>query len=165
YILVVWVVTRSVPHAELAASAAPLSLAYQRLTGASPLVISLIAIFATINGVIVQMVMSSRVLYGLAKRGALPSVLAHVSARTQTPLRATALVVVAVLVLALALPIDRLADLTTRVMLVVFALVNVALVALKLRAEPAPPSINLPIAVPIVGAATCIGLAVADLLR
>ncbi len=165
YIAVVWVVIRSVPAAELATSAAPLSLAYERLTGASPLVISLIAIFATINGVIVQMVMASRVVYGMARRGALPAALGRIHERTRTPLLATALVVATVLVLAVAFPIDRLADATTRAMLVVFALVNLALLAVKWRSDGPPPAFEVPSLIPALGAITCIGLLVADLLR
>jgi amino acid transporter len=159
----VWVVSRSVPAAELAASTAPLSLAYRHLTGASPLVVSLIAIFATINGVIVQMVMSSRVIYGLSRQGMFPSAFGHVAKITHTPLLATALVVVAVLVLAVAFPIDRLADTTTRVMLVVFAFVNAALFALKMRKDIPEAPFEVPIVVPVAAALSCVGLLVADL--
>jgi amino acid transporter len=165
YILVVWVIIRSVPAADIASSAAPVSLAYERLTGASPLVISLIAIVATVNGVIVQVVMSSRVIYGLACRGALPAPLGRIDRRTQTPLLATAVVVGATLVLGVAFPIDRLADTTTRVMLAIFALVNAALLALKVRKETARASIEVPRAVPALGALSCAGLLIADLLR
>ncbi len=165
YIAVVWVVIRSVSPAELATTTAPLSLAYQRLTGASPLAISLIAIVATINGVIVQMLMASRVVYGLARRGALPAVLGRIDKRTRTPLLATALVVVLILIFAVAFPIDRLADATTRVMLVVFALVNLALLAIKLRGDAPPSPVMVPTLVPVLGAISCLGLLLADLLR
>jgi amino acid transporter len=165
YILVVWVIIRSVPPAEIAASKAPVSLAYERLTGASPLAISLIAIVATVNGIIVQMVMASRVLYGLARRGALPARLAHISKRTKTPLPATAIVVGVTLALGATLPIERLADAATRVMLVIFALVNAALFAIKLRKGPAHPAIEVPKPVPVLGALSCSGLLLADLLR
>lgn len=69
YLLVTYVAVWSVPAEELAASRAPLSLVFARTTGFAPAVITLIAIVATLNGVIVQMVMSARVLYGLAKQG------------------------------------------------------------------------------------------------
>ena len=164
YILVVWVIIRSVAADDLARSAAPLSLAYERLTGASPLVISLIAIVATVNGIIVQMVMASRVLYGLARRGALPAALGHIDRRTQTPLLATALVAAATLALAVAFPIERLADTTTRVMLVIFTLVNLALLALKMRGRAPPARVEVPKVVPALGAVSCVGLLLADLL-
>lgn len=165
YILVVWVVIRSVPAAELAASPAPLSLAFERLTGASPVFISAIAVFATVNGVIVQMVMASRVLYGLARQDAAPAALGRVNALTKTPLNATILVVVVTLVLAVAFPLDWLADMTTRVMLVIFALVNVSLLQLKRRGALAPAGFQVPQWVPVLGALSCTGLLIADLLR
>ena len=169
YVAVVWVVIRSVSASELAVSLAPLSLAFERLTGASPWLISAIGVFATANGVIVQMLMSSRVIYGLSRQGALPAVLGTVDARTQTPKLATALVVLVVLVLALALPLDRLADMTSRIMLVIFGLVDAALVALKLRDRSSagtgpPPGLTVPLALPVLGFLTCAGLLVADLV-
>ena len=163
YILVVWVVMRSVPAADLAAEKAPISLAYQRLTGASPWLISLIAIFATINGVIVQMVMASRVLYGLARQGALPRVLGHINRSTKTPLLATSLIVVSVLALAVSFPLDRLAEFTTHVMLIIFVLVNASLLALKMKGEMPRARIEVPRVVPALGVLTSLGLLVAGL--
>lgn len=166
YILVVWVAIQSVPRLELAGSSAPLSLVYQRVTGASPTVISLIAIVATINGIIAQMVMSSRVIYGLAEQGIFPAGLGGVHAETRTPLKATALVVALVLVLALWVPLERLADVTTRVMLVIFTLVNAALVLIKSREGPAPEGagFRVPIVVPLAGGLSALGMLLADLV-
>ena len=127
-------------------------LVFERTTGASPLILGAIAIVATLNGIVVQMIMASRVIYGLASQGSLPATLASVSAVTGTPLIATALAVLAVLVLAVAFPLEGLAEWTSRLTLAVFLLVNAALVALKLRGEPAPlGGMAIPIAVPIAG--------------
>jgi amino acid transporter len=165
YILVVWVVIRSVPATELAASTAPLSLAFERLTHASPLVISAIAVFATINGVIVQMLMASRVIYGLARQGNLPARLGAVNPRTQTPLLATGLVTVVILALALAVPLDRLVENSSRIMLVIFAFVNIALLAMKLRRDAPPAPLTVPMVIPLLGVLTCVALLLADLVR
>jgi amino acid transporter len=138
YVAVVSVAVLSVPVEGLAASKAPLGYVYESVTGGSPLVISAIAIVATLNGIIVQMIMASRVLYGLSAQGDLPAVLAQVSPWTRTPLIATALVVAIILILALAFPIEGLAEMTSRVTLTIFSLVNLALLRIKLR-EDAPP--------------------------
>ena len=164
YILVVWVASQAVPRAELAASSAPLSLVFERLTGASPTLISLIAIFATVNGVIVQKVMAARVIYGMARQGTLPAALGEVHAVTRTPLMATGVAVGLTSLAAIALPIDELADLTTQAMLVVFALVNIALWAIKRRGEAGHTGVTVPEFVPIAGAVSCVGLLLADLL-
>ena len=136
YVLVVWVALVSVGQAELAQAKAPLAVVFERLTGASPRTMSAIAIVATLNGIIVQIIMSSRVLYGLARQGNLPAGLGTVSKVTRTPLVATALTSALVLLLALLLPLQHLADLTARLTLVVFALVNLSLIRIKARERP-----------------------------
>ena len=165
YMLVVWVVVDAVPAGDLAASRAPLSLAFERITGAPPHVVTTIAIFATINGVIVQMIMASRVVYGLAHQQSLPGWLGQVNATTRTPVNATILVVATCLLLAVAVPVAQLAELTTRVMLVIFVLVNASLVAVKLRAgQSVRPGFAVPLAIPVLGLVTCVLLVVAGLL-
>lgn len=164
YILVVWIAMHAVSRAELAASSAPLSLVFQRITGASPTLISLIAIMATVNGVIVQTVLASRVLYGMSRQGSLPAALGAVHPKTQTPLVATAVAATLTGIAAVALPLEALADLTTQAMLVVFALVNLALLAMKRRGE-SNRGFTVPMWVPAAGLVSCLGLLLADILR
>jgi amino acid transporter len=163
YVLVAWVALVAVPAAELAASKAPLALVFERLTGASPRTMSLIAVVATLNGIIVQIIMSSRVLYGLAAQGSLPAWLREVNALTRTPINATLLTVAAVLVLALLLPLEELADITARITLLLFALINLALARIKTRETGAPANTYIaPRWMPWAGFATCVGLLVVD---
>lgn len=165
YMLVVWVVVDAVPAADLAATHAPLSLAFERMTGAHPYVVTTIAIFATINGVIAQMIMASRVIYGMARQHSLPSWLGVVNAVTGTPLNASLVVVGFCLVMAVAVPIAPLAEMTTRVMLVVFVLVNASLVAIKMRrGQAANPGFRVPMVVPVLGLMTCVLMLLADLI-
>lgn len=165
YVLVVTVAVLRVPVDELAASTAPLGLVFERVTGLTPALISAIAVVATLNGVIVQIIMASRVLYGLACQGSLPALLRRVNPVTQTPLLATALVVGIVLLLAMAFPLEGLAETTSRFTLSVFALVNVALLNLKRRGVPAPPgSYTVPAWVPFVGVVSCVLLLSSDFL-
>lgn len=49
---------------------------------------SAIAIVATLNGIIVHMIMIARVIYGLADQGSLPKVLTRLNPVTHTPLLA-----------------------------------------------------------------------------
>jgi amino acid transporter len=163
YVLVVWVALNVIPHDELASAGAPLTRVFERLTGGSPLAFSAIAILATVNGVVFYIVMSSRVIYGLASRGLLPEKLAQVSEVTRTPLVATGLVVAAVLVLALGFPIEGLAEMTSRLTLVVFAFVNGALIAIKRRRIPAPAGAYIaPSWVPFAGLITSVCLLVSE---
>ncbi len=150
YVVVGLACVLTVPPPELRASGAPLALVFERASGASPAAIRLVGIVAMVNGALVQVIMASRVLYGLGRRGALPPRLARVSPRTHTPLLATGAVTLGVAVFALALPLAPLAELTSVLTLVVFALCNLALVLLKRRA-PEAPGMRVPGWVPIVG--------------
>ncbi len=162
YIAVAAVSVVVVPPAELGRSEAPLALVFERATGASPRWLGAIAIIATLNGIIVQIIMASRVIYGLAVQGRLPAALARVHPVTATPIVATGLVVVAVYLLAVFLPLEQLAVWTSRITLVVFALVNAALVRIKLRGDPAPAGVAVqPLAVPALGAIICVAFLLA----
>lgn len=165
YCLVAWVALVAVGAAELGGTQAPLALAFSRLTGWSPLTMSAVAIIATMNGIIVQMIMASRVMYGLSTAGGLPAGLGVVDPRTQTPIRATALTLVVVMLLALLVPLERLADMTSRITLVMFAIINLALILLKAR-ETAPPAGVFTVSrwVPISGFALTVMFLLADLL-
>jgi amino acid transporter len=121
-------------------SSAPLATLYQAHTGRSPAVIGIIALFAIINGALVQMIMASRVLYGLSSRRQLPAVLGRINARTRTPLIATAVATGLMLGLALYGRLAGLATATSALMLTIFALVNLSLWSLKGR-ESAPPDV------------------------
>jgi APA family basic amino acid/polyamine antiporter len=139
YALVVWIAVTAVPPQELARSSAPLALVFERLTGLPLVTMSAIAIVATLNGIIVHMIMIARVIYGLAVQGSLPKALTRLNPVTRTPLLATAIGFGAILVLALAVPLPGLADLTAGFTLVIFAIINLALIRIKSRNE-APPS-------------------------
>lgn len=159
YFAVTTIAVLSVPLDELAQSTAPISLLFERLTGISPLLITLIAIVATLNGIVIQIVMAARVLYGMARKGSIPAIFANVNPRTHTPLFSTVLVTATVLALAILFPIGWLAELTTQFILAVFALVNISLVLLKIRHVPPPPDIfTVRIWVPTGGAISCIML-------
>jgi APA family basic amino acid/polyamine antiporter len=151
YALVAWVAVNTVAPERLAGTGAPLALVVREARGTEPVVLTLIALVAVINGALVQIVMGSRVLYGMAAHGWLPRTLAVVNPRTGTPLRTTALVVVAVLAVALPFRVLGLTRATNGLLLSVFALVNLAL-CLEKRRRPTPEgALALPFAVPVLG--------------
>ena len=79
-------------------SEAPLALLYGETTGVSSGFIAAIAIFSVLNGALSQIIMGSRVLYGMRAQGWLPEIFANVGSRTQTPVFATVVIVLAVAV-------------------------------------------------------------------
>jgi amino acid transporter len=125
---------------------------------------SAIAIVATLNGIVINIIMASRVMYGLARSGNLPTILGTLNPATQTPLVATALSVVIVLAFALAFPIAQLADISARITLIMFAIVNLALYAIKSREHTTPEGIfRCPRWVPLAGFVSCVVFILADL--
>jgi amino acid transporter len=80
-----------------------------------------------------------RCLIRRARQDNLPPAFQRVSPVTRTPLYATTMTVALVLALALLLPLEELADPTSRVTLVVFGLVNLALARIKAQEACAPP--------------------------
>ena len=151
YLSVAFVAITAVSPADLARQEAPLAYVYAAATGRDPAVISAIAVGSTLNTVLIQMLMASRVLYGMARERALPAWLGKVSPVTRTPLLATFVVVAIVTALAVLLPIGGLARATSVIILIVFTTVNLALVRIKLRAGPQP-AFAVPLWVPIAGA-------------
>ena len=166
YLAVAAIAVGAVPVAELAASPAPLSLVFRTLAGISPATISLIAIVATLNTILAQMTMAARVVYGMAKQGDLPGFAGRVHPRTATPLVATAVIVAATLALALLVPFERLAEGTSLATLVVFALVNLALLRLRhRRIHTDGPHVRVPLWVPAAGLVTCLAMMAAAIAR
>jgi amino acid transporter len=166
YLAVATVAVNAVPAATLAESPAPLSLVFRELAGVSPVTISVIAIFATLNTILAQMTMAARVIYGMARQGDLPRVAGRVHPRTATPVVATALIVIAVIVLAIVIPFERLAESTSIATLIVFAAVNASLLWLHRRRVPSPgPHARVPAWVPIAGLATCLMMIALALLE
>ena len=151
YVIVAITAVLALPLDELAASGAPLADIFERGTGWSPHAISVVAIFAVMNGALIQIIMAARVLYGLGNERHLPGWLAHVHPRTQTPIKSTVIATLVVVMLALWFPIAPLAKATSLIILVVFTMVNLALIMLK-RRQAAPANVRTyPVWVPAIG--------------
>jgi amino acid transporter len=155
YMLVSVVAVTAVPLSQLADSDAPLAFIYHHATGREPLLISLIGIFAIVNGALIQIIMAARILYGLSKQRWLPGFFGSVNPATRTPINATLVVSLLVVVMALWLPIETLAGFTSLFILTVFALVNAALWRIKSRETERPAVFCTPLWVPVAGCLCC----------
>lgn len=163
YVAISTVAVLTIPPSDLAISKAPLTDIFEKATGRGGEIISLISIVAVLNGALIQIVMASRVLYGLANKGLLHAAFARVHPKTHTPILATIVVGTTVLTLALSFELLSLAQITSLITLTVFALVNLALVRIKLRGERDNPDNFVPLWVPTVGFAVCAGFALFQL--
>ena len=161
YILISIVMVLSIPLPELGATDAPLALLFTRHGGLPPEAITVISLLSIINGALIQTIMASRMLYGLAVMKRLPTMFAYVHPRTHTPVVATVAVGLLIVGFALAAPLLTLAQLTSFVVLLIFFLVDLALAQIKVRRLHAPPdAFVVPRWVPIVGASACFAMLV-----
>ncbi|MDJ0977597.1 MAG: amino acid permease [Erythrobacter sp.] len=156
YTLTTIAVVTTIPIEVLAGSSSPLMLAFGNAPSLVRDAFGAIAVVATVNGILIQIIMASRMIYGMADRGYLPQPLAAVSRRTQTPLVATATVVLIIIALSQLFPIGVLAERTSQIVLVTFILVNISLLRVKMH-EDRPPQecFTVPQLVPAIGALAC----------
>ncbi|WP_050928020.1 APC family permease [Aestuariivita boseongensis] len=162
YVLVSLAAVRAVPREVLATSEQPLALVWQIGTGTSGAFLAAIAVAAALNGVLAQIVMASRVFFGLAKRSPVLRPFRHTAKRFGTPILGTLLVGGCVILSSLTLPVATLAEITTQALLIVFTVVNIALIGLK-RKEPETP-FRVPDYVPWLGAIASLGTLAASVI-
>lgn len=127
-----------------------------------PRVFAFVALIAVSNGVLIEILMLSRLLYGMAHRGWLPGWLGAVHERTTSPVPATLVAGGAVLVLALGFDTSFLAGMTSAITLLVFTAVSGALWRLQ-RLAPRTAGFAVSRIVPPLAGALCLALAVAQI--
>ena len=132
--------------------------------GKGAAVFLIVGALAVGNGVLVQIVMLSRLFYGMATKGQLPALLTRVSPRTQSPVPATWLAGAIVLTVTLLVPFRQLLVFANAITLVVFVLVDLALWRLRLLSSPPAEGFRAPIWVPPVAALVSLILLAAELL-
>ncbi len=163
YVLVAIVATLALPNEQLAGNPAPLAeIVASR--GVAPEIVAAVSLFAVMNGALIQIVMASRVLYGLARDGLAPAVLARVHPRTRTPVFGTLLAGTLILALSLYFALADLARFTSFIALSIFALVNLALLRLK-RSDHTRPVFSVPKAVPGAGFVLCCAILVYEAVQ
>lgn len=157
YIGVSTVAVLSVPLDELVSSDAPLTLVLSSTTAFPPQMLGGIAVFAVVNGALIQIIMASRVLYGLAAKGWLPSFFKSIWSLTRTPVVATVFAAIVVAALALTFPLVGLAEATSYITLFTFGIINIALVRLRWKGALRTGRL-IPIWIPVTGAIGSFGM-------
>ena len=158
YLVVTVVASTAVPTGRLAASSGPLLEVVHR----GPLnlpnrLFSAIALFALANGALINMIMASRLLYGMSRERILTAALGRVDGRRQTPWVAIVTTTAAAMALIATGNLSELADTTVLLLLVVFTVVNIAVLVLR-RDRVAHTHFHAPSAIPVLGAVVSIAL-------
>ncbi len=162
YIAVSITAVSVVPWNELAAAPGPLRLVIERAAPWFPAVgFTFITLAAVANTALVNYVMGSRLLYGMARQGLLPAALGVVHGARRTPHVAIGVLLLIVVALQFAGDIEQLASATVLLLLFVFVLVNGALIVLKQREGDIVGRFNAPIFIPVLGAAVCLVMIIA----
>lgn len=161
YLLVAFVTVFSLSATQLLQSKVPLAYIIQA-QGHSPLLFTLIGIIAIMNGILVQIIMASRLIYGMAAQQNAPKLFMTVYTKTQTPVYSSLLVMIAILMFAYWLPIDTLAKTTTTTMLLLFSIMHLSLITVKLRDQRTKPAFYVPLFFPMIGLVTTLGFLIAQ---
>jgi APA family basic amino acid/polyamine antiporter len=119
-----------------------------------PKAFALIALIAITNTALINMIMASRLVYGMANQRIIPSPLGRVQPVRRSPYVAIAFTTALAVILAATGDLADLAATTVLLLLTVFLVVNVSV--LVLRREPAPAgSYRAPTAFPVLGVVAC----------
>lgn len=159
YILVALVSSLLVDPGTLSGSDGPL-LEVVKAGGVQfpPQLFALIALFAVTNSALINMMMASRLCYGMANERILPRAMGRVLPKRRTPVVGIVFVTLLALGLVLTGEIEGLGDTTAFLLLCVFAVVNIAVLVLR-KDRVDHPHFRTPTALPVLGALTALVLA------
>lgn len=166
YVLVSITVVALVPIGELVGSETPLVTAVEAAAPGFPIndLLPFISMFAVANTALINMMMASRLLYGMSRQQVLPPFLAKVAPTRRTPWAAILFTSALAAGLIVYVSLDAegsivalLGGTTSLLLLTVFAVVNVTV--LVLRRQPVEHRhFRTPVVLPVIGAITCLYL-------
>jgi basic amino acid/polyamine antiporter, APA family len=158
YVLVGLTASAAVPTEQLTASSGPL-LEVVRVAdvGLPPWVFGLIALIAVANGALLTSIMTSRLTYGMASEGLLPSVLARVLPNRRSPWVAILVTTAVSMALALTGDLETLANTVVLLLLVVFLSTNTAVLVLR-KDRVDHDHFRTPVVLPVLALVSCVVL-------
>jgi APA family basic amino acid/polyamine antiporter len=156
YVLVGIACATALSSEELSGSSGPLlAVVGASGVGIPAWVFSAIALVAVANGALLTMIMASRLSYGMAEHGLLPSALTRVLPERRTPWVAIVATTTVALLLTLVGDLSTLAETVVLLLLLVFISTNVAVLVLR-RDAVAHSHFRVWTVVPVLGVGSCI---------
>jgi basic amino acid/polyamine antiporter, APA family len=158
YMLVTVIASMAVPTDKLVDSSGPLlEVVDQGPLAMSTKVFAGIALFALTNGALINLIMASRLVYGMSREGIVPEALGRVHPGRNTPYVAIVFTASLAALLVIVGDLETLADTTVLLLLFVFVCVNAAVLVLR-RETVDHEHFRAPTFVPVLGVLACVAL-------
>jgi len=158
YLLVTITASMVVPTDRLAGSSGPLLEVVRLGPIAIPeRVFSAIALFAVANGALINMIMASRILYGMSRERILPKIFGRTAEARQTPWFAIIFTTVLAMIAIATGDVESLAGATVTLLLFAFILVNISVLVLR-REKVEHDHFRAPSVMPVLGVIVSLGL-------
>jgi APA family basic amino acid/polyamine antiporter len=146
YILVSLAAIQVLNWKELGSSLAPLAdVAKKTLGNNGQFILSIIALFATANTVLIIMLAGSRIIYGMASQRALPLLLGRIHYKTKTPWVAVLGIMITSIIFSFLGNIVTVANISVFFIAITFAMVNLSVILLRYREPSIERSFKIPI--------------------
>lgn len=146
YVLVGMAVVSLVDWQELAGSKAPLALAVSSVLGEKAFwLMSIVALFATANTVLIGLIVGSREMYGMSREGSLPKSLSRIHSSRRTPWVAVIATMVFSMAFVLFGHINIVASITDLGTFYIFIFVNAAAILLRYKMPKAKREFRAPL--------------------
>ena len=152
YFLVTVGASMVVPTNDLASSDGPLlEVVSQGPLGVPEKLFSAIGLLALSNGALINMIMSSRLLYGMSRERIMPAPLGIVHSGRRTPWVAILFTTAIAVALILTADLAALAETTVALLVIVFAIVHASVLALRRKDDVDHDHFRVPWIVPVIG--------------
>ena len=165
YCLTLLSVVSIASYTDIANSSAPLTYVVTLVLGPiGGIIMAAIALFATANTVLIMLIVTSRMIYGMARDKALPRALAKVSPKHRIPTISVLLTMIFTILPVFFTDISIVANATVFGVLINFCLVNICLIALRKRQPELKrpfklkPNLGWMPLIPLLGAIVCMTL-------
>jgi len=158
YVAVGITVVSAVPVEELVQSDVPLARVWEVVLPGVPLwVLAVVALFAVTNTALFNLIMASRILWGMSRQGFIPPFFGRLHEKRKTPTVGVVVVFLLAAVTSVTGFLSVLAEATNTIILAVFFAVCLSLLATRLRGVPADDptkaTFEIPLLVPVIGMA------------
>jgi basic amino acid/polyamine antiporter, APA family len=163
YLLVTFTASMVVPTGILAESSGPLLEVVERGPIAIPTqLFAAIALLAVSNGALINMIMASRIIYGMGDQGVMPTVFSRVHPGRRTPWVSIAFTAAIALIVLVTIgrndeALSTLGSTTVVLLLIAFVMVNISVLVLR-RDEVGHEHFRAPTAFPVLGAVVAAAL-------